>query len=90
MIASQIANDQIGVNCQHGGASLQRRSRYRCRTQGQRAHGTLSPRSVYLSIRPTQLKGKRIVMKAVNPYLNFAGNTEQAFEFYRTVFGGEL
>jgi PhnB protein len=29
-------------------------------------------------------------MKAVNPYLNFAGNTEQAFRFYQTVFGGEL
>lgn len=29
-------------------------------------------------------------MKAVHPYLNFAGNTEEAFEFYRSVFGGEL
>lgn len=29
-------------------------------------------------------------MKAVSPYLNFAGHTEEAFEFYRTVFGGEL
>lgn len=29
-------------------------------------------------------------MKFVSPYLNFAGNTEQAFEFYRSVFGGEL
>lgn len=29
-------------------------------------------------------------MRAVNPYLNFAGNTEEVFEFYRTVFGGEL
>jgi PhnB protein len=29
-------------------------------------------------------------MKAVNPYLNFAGNTEEAFRFYQTVFGGEL
>ncbi len=29
-------------------------------------------------------------MKAVNPYLNFAGHTEEAFEFYRTVFGGEI
>lgn len=29
-------------------------------------------------------------MKSVNPYLNFDGNTEQAFEFYRSVFGGEL
>jgi PhnB protein len=29
-------------------------------------------------------------MKAVNPYLNFDGNTEEAFRFYQTVFGGEL
>jgi PhnB protein len=29
-------------------------------------------------------------MKAIHPYLNFAGNTEEAFEFYRSVFGGEL
>ncbi len=26
----------------------------------------------------------------LNPYLNFAGNAEEAFEFYRSVFGGEL
>lgn len=29
-------------------------------------------------------------MKAVNPYLNFPGNTEEAFNFYKSVFGGEL
>lgn len=29
-------------------------------------------------------------MNAVNPYLNFAGTTEQAFEFYRSVFGGDF
>lgn len=29
-------------------------------------------------------------MRSAHPYLNFAGNTEEAFEFYRTVFGGEL
>lgn len=28
-------------------------------------------------------------MKAVNPYLNFNGNTEEAFDFYRSVFGTE-
>ena len=26
----------------------------------------------------------------INPYLNFKGNTEEAFEFYRSVFGGEF
>lgn len=29
-------------------------------------------------------------MKAANPYLNFDGNTEDAFRFYQSVFGGEL
>ena len=29
-------------------------------------------------------------MKSVNPYLNFNGNCEDAFEFYQSVFGGEL
>ncbi len=29
-------------------------------------------------------------MKATNPYLNFAGNTEEAFTFYKSVFGGEF
>ncbi len=28
-------------------------------------------------------------MKAFNPYLNFAGNTEEAFNFYKSIFGGE-
>ena len=26
----------------------------------------------------------------VNPYLNFNGNTEEAFNFYRSTFGGEF
>lgn len=26
----------------------------------------------------------------VNPYLNFAGNAREAFEFYKSVFGGEF
>jgi PhnB protein len=29
-------------------------------------------------------------MPSVNPYLNFAGNTEAAFNFYKSVFGGEF
>src|SRR5688572_4154083 len=29
-------------------------------------------------------------MKVVNPYLNFKGNTEEAFTFYKSVFGGEF
>jgi PhnB protein len=29
-------------------------------------------------------------MATINPYLNFEGNTEEAFIFYKSVFGGEF
>jgi PhnB protein len=29
-------------------------------------------------------------MIAINPYLNFAGKTEKAMQFYKSVFGGEF
>jgi len=29
-------------------------------------------------------------MATINPYLNFNGNTEEAFKFYQSVFGGEF
>ena len=29
-------------------------------------------------------------MITINPSLNFDGNAEEAFNFYKTVFGGEL
>jgi PhnB protein len=29
-------------------------------------------------------------MKAINPWINFNGNAEEAFNFYRLVFGGEF
>jgi PhnB protein len=29
-------------------------------------------------------------MAAINTYLNFNGNTEEAFNFYKSVFGGEF
>ena len=29
-------------------------------------------------------------MATINPYLNFAGNTEEAFNFYKSVFGGSF
>ncbi|MFL5742376.1 MAG: VOC family protein [Flavisolibacter sp.] len=29
-------------------------------------------------------------MAMINPYLNFMGRTEEAFNFYRSVFGGEF
>jgi PhnB protein len=37
---------------------------------------------------PKQFKSKTMV--TVNPYLNFSGNTEEAFNFYKSVFGGEF
>jgi PhnB protein len=29
-------------------------------------------------------------MANINPYLNFPGNTEEAFNFYKSVFGGDF
>jgi PhnB protein len=29
-------------------------------------------------------------MKAANPYLNFKGNAEEAFTFYKSIFGGDF
>ncbi len=29
-------------------------------------------------------------MTAINPWINFNGNTEEAFTFYKSVFGGEF
>ena len=29
-------------------------------------------------------------MPALNPYLHFNGNAEEAFNFYKSVFGGEF
>lgn len=29
-------------------------------------------------------------MPTINPYINFNGNTEEAFTFYKSVFGGEF
>jgi PhnB protein len=29
-------------------------------------------------------------MPSLNPYLNFPGNTEEAFNFYKSIFGGEF
>lgn len=29
-------------------------------------------------------------MRTINPWINFNGNTEEAFNFYKSVFGGEF
>lgn len=29
-------------------------------------------------------------MPTINPYLNFKGNTEEAFTFYKSIFGGDF
>jgi PhnB protein len=42
------------------------------------------------SMKQINAKGKRIKMATINPYLNFNGNTEEAFNFYKSVFGGEF
>src|SRR6187402_3066145 len=36
------------------------------------------------------LKQKQQKMASINTYLNFQGNTEEAFNFYKSVFGGEF
>ncbi len=35
-------------------------------------------------------KGKITIMTTINPWINFNGNAEEAFAFYKTVFGGEF
>ncbi len=32
----------------------------------------------------------KIPMTAINPYINFNGNAEEAFTFYKSMFGGEF
>src|SRR5690606_39976918 len=50
--------------------------------------------TLFRSVRPLAPKNNtnktKTIMKSVNPYLNFNGNTEEAFKFYQSVFGGEL
>jgi PhnB protein len=36
------------------------------------------------------ISGKIKIMKAINPWINFNGNAEEAFTFYQSVFGGEF
>jgi PhnB protein len=33
---------------------------------------------------------KTEIMRAINPWINFNGNAEEAFTFYKSVFGGEF
>lgn len=35
-------------------------------------------------------KSKEKIMVTINPYLNFMGKTEAAFNFYKSVFGGKF
>jgi PhnB protein len=36
------------------------------------------------------ISGNPFNMLSINPYLNFPGTTEQAFDFYKSAFGGEF
>ena len=40
----------------------------------------------YLKIKYLNVK----IMRAINPWINFNGNAEEAFNFYKSVFGGEF
>lgn len=35
-------------------------------------------------------KSKQLIMALINPHINFNGNAEEAFNFYKSVFGGEF
>lgn len=50
-------------------------------------HGDFVQYDVGLSSHSFQ---KLFSMKILNPYLIFNGNTEEAFQFYKSVFGGEF
>jgi PhnB protein len=40
---------------------------------------------------PACLRYKEVtIVTKLNPYLNFPGNTEEAFNFYKSVFGGDF
>src|SRR5690606_40243898 len=41
-------------------------------------------------VRKHDFNARRTSMKVANPYLNFDGKAEEAFQFYRSVFGGEF
>jgi PhnB protein len=38
----------------------------------------------------TILNYKKSIMALINPHINFNGNAEEAFTFYKSVFGGEF
>ena len=38
----------------------------------------------------TTFESKNIYMALINPHINFNGNAEEAFHFYKSVFGGEF
>jgi PhnB protein len=42
-----------------------------------------------MKVKPTTYQGEQ-PMTTINPYINFNGNAEEAFTFYKSVFGGEL
>ena len=46
--------------------------------------------SLQFRVERQESKGGEIPMTKLNTYLNFAGNTEEAFKFYRSIFGGEF
>jgi PhnB protein len=41
-----------------------------------------------LKVKKNNLKNK--IMALINPHINFNGNAEEAFHFYKSVFGGEF
>jgi PhnB protein len=44
----------------------------------------------FIPVRESPPAKESVMIRAANPYLNFPGNAEEAFEFYRSVFGGDF
>ena len=44
----------------------------------------------WLPARPFGARLKETVLKSTSPYVNFKGNTKEAFDFDKSVFGGDF
>jgi len=65
-----------------------------CKTNRQTKKGLVKPFPLLYKFIGTEknidVKFKNKLMRAINPWINFNGNAEEAFSFYKSVFGGEF
>jgi PhnB protein len=62
----------------------------RANTRNVRHHRIAKPRTQAFGIRNEKTTFKIKIMALINPHINFNGNAEEAFNFYKSVFGGEF